>query len=121
MNQIDARIGQLGSGKFYAYANGYNAEPTIGTLEEVEVALGLKAAQPKPTATKAKPAARQYEVTVTPKFSDWRSGQYTTIITAKDRASAISKARREYRDNSDRNDDGSFANGTAAITAKLAN
>lgn len=39
---MDARIGILNSGKFYAFANGYHAEPVMGTLEEVEAALGLR-------------------------------------------------------------------------------
>lgn len=39
---MDARIGVLNSGKFYAYPNGYAAEIVIGTLQEVEIALGLQ-------------------------------------------------------------------------------
>ena len=39
---MDARIGQLNGGKFYVYINGYGAEPLTGTLEQVEIALGLR-------------------------------------------------------------------------------
>lgn len=39
---MDHRIGKLNSGKFYAYLDGYSGEPFIGTLEEVEVAMGLR-------------------------------------------------------------------------------
>ncbi len=38
-------IGQLSNGRFYAYVNSYAKEPFEGTLEEVEVALGLRAPQ----------------------------------------------------------------------------
>lgn len=39
---MDARIGQLNSGKCYAFIHGYHAEPYIGTRAEVEVQLGLR-------------------------------------------------------------------------------
>lgn len=39
---MDARIGQLNSGKCYAFIHGYNAEPFIGTQAEVEAQLGLR-------------------------------------------------------------------------------
>lgn len=38
-------IGQLSNGRFYSYVNSYAKEPFEGTLEEVEVALGLRAPQ----------------------------------------------------------------------------
>lgn len=46
MSNLDPRIGYLNSGKFYAYVNGhgYGKEPTFGTLEEIEIALGLRVA-----------------------------------------------------------------------------
>lgn len=40
--RMDARIGILNGGKFYAFANGYHTEPVMGALEEVETALGLR-------------------------------------------------------------------------------
>lgn len=39
----DPRIGMLSGGRFYAYANGYQNEPVIGSLAEVEAALGVSA------------------------------------------------------------------------------
>lgn len=40
-------IGQLSNGRFYAYVDGPDNKPFEGTLEEVEVAMGLRAL-PKP-------------------------------------------------------------------------
>jgi hypothetical protein len=45
---LDPRIGVLNSGVYYAFAHGYNKPETRGTLEEVEIALGLRAAPPAP-------------------------------------------------------------------------
>ena len=42
---MDARIGQLNSGKCYAYINGYDSEPLFGSQHEVEIALGIRKAE----------------------------------------------------------------------------
>lgn len=39
---MDPRIGQLASGRFYAFSRGYDQPEFVGTLEEVEVELGLR-------------------------------------------------------------------------------
>jgi len=39
--QLDPRIGMLSSGKFYAFAHGLAKPETVGTLQEVELALGI--------------------------------------------------------------------------------
>lgn len=39
--QLDSRIGVLNSGKFYAFAHGYDKPETVGTLKEVERVLGI--------------------------------------------------------------------------------
>lgn len=39
--QLDPRIGMLNSGKFFAYAHGYDKPETVGTRQEVEQALGI--------------------------------------------------------------------------------
>lgn len=39
--QLDPRIGMLNSGKFYAFAHGAGMPETVGTLQEVEQALGI--------------------------------------------------------------------------------
>lgn len=41
---LDPRIGILCSGRFYCFPNGYAAPEFEGTLQEVEVALGLRPA-----------------------------------------------------------------------------
>lgn len=38
---LDPRIGKLNSNKYYAFANGYDKPEIVGTLEQVETALGL--------------------------------------------------------------------------------
>ena len=38
---LDPRIGALGNGKFYAFTQGYDKPEIVGTLHEVEQALGL--------------------------------------------------------------------------------
>lgn len=38
---MDPRIGTLNNGTFYAYVAGYSAGPVVGSLREVEDALGL--------------------------------------------------------------------------------
>jgi hypothetical protein len=39
---MDLRIGKLASGRFYAFSRGYDQPEFVGTLEEVEVELGLR-------------------------------------------------------------------------------
>lgn len=39
--QLDPRIGMLNSDKFYAFAHGAGMPETVGTLQEVEQALGI--------------------------------------------------------------------------------
>lgn len=41
---LDPRIGMLNSGKFYCFPDGHGKPEFIGTLEEVEAALGLRPA-----------------------------------------------------------------------------
>jgi len=83
MSNLDPRIGKLNSGKFYAFAHGYDKEATIGTLEEVECALGLRTA-PKKT---AKPL-KNYVVIMRQGF-DITETEHSAETAAK----AISKAR----------------------------
>lgn len=39
--QLDPRIGTLANGQFYAFAHGYDKAETVGTLQQVERALGI--------------------------------------------------------------------------------
>src|SRR5690554_7886824 len=95
---MDGRIGQLNNGKFYAYPEGYNAEPFIGTLEEVEVALGLREKQEAP-ATKPRPV-KTYTVKVRFQFPAWdeTDGLEYPGIVARSKSEANSKARRMAAD-----------------------
>lgn len=99
---MDARIGKLNSGKFYAFVSGYDKPATYGTLEQVEIALGLRKASPK-----AK-TLRSYEVTVTPAIvvyaGAWKGDSYTVDVSAYTAADAIKQARAKRRE-----EDGRFA------------
>lgn len=54
--RLDPRIGMLNSGKFYAFAHGNGMPETVGTLQEVEQALGIyKSHAPVPVTAPAKP------------------------------------------------------------------
>ena len=94
MTNLDPRIGTLNSGKFYAFANGYDQPETVGTLAEVEAALGLRAAPAKARKTAL---VRTYTVTATLKFAYYTSAGltsgYEVEVVAKNKAEAISKAR----------------------------
>lgn len=82
---MDSRIGILNSGKFYAYANGYGKPPVVGTLADVEIALGLR----KPVKK-----LRAYIVSVTPKKEfHFNSGVDFIEVQALDANQAIKKVR----------------------------
>lgn len=90
-------IGQLNSGKFYSYIHGYSAEPFMGTLEEVEVAMGLReqvAAGPKP---RALPKAKTFDVVMTFQYPAWdeQEGIVYRSIEASSKREANSIARRQ--------------------------
>lgn len=64
---LDPRIGQLNSGQFYAFVDGYDRPETVGTLDRIEAALGLRE---RPTAS---PVASQkvWNVTLTFQYPAW--------------------------------------------------
>lgn len=100
---LDPRIGMLNSGKFYAFVHGYDKPECMGTLAEVEIALGLRPApdgNPLP-AKKKKSGIRLYQVTVTPLIVTYAGsqvfGQYTVEVYATNATEAITKARQERR------------------------
>jgi len=39
--QLDPRIGSLADGRYYTFAHGYDKPETVGTLQQVELALGI--------------------------------------------------------------------------------
>lgn len=115
---MDTRIGQLtrdGRPVFYAYVNGYNQEPFEGTLEQVEIELGLRLAcadeldleegeAPAPVkATRSAWDVRLYLVTITPRYTIACGGlqfpKYTIEHYARSSNAAIKKAREEHNDN----------------------
>lgn len=107
--QLDPRIGVLNSGRFYCFPRGYSAPELIGTLEEVEAALGLsgqgKEAK-KPTKNRPGAEVRAYVVTVTPAMVTYsggrRDGEYTVEVRAASASEAVKQVRAERRDNEGR-------------------
>lgn len=93
MTHLHPRVGTLNSGKFYAFANGYDQPEVCGTLEEVEAALGL-CRQPAPA------AASNDRFTVTlrfqhPAWDEVRGIDY--FIAARTKKEAIEHARVKAR------------------------
>lgn len=96
---IDPRIGTLANGQFYAFANGYDQAETRGTLEQVEIALGLRAAAVVVKAAAKK--VRRYIVKMTHAAyyaGGARMDGAEVEIDAATSAQAISEARRRYRE-----------------------
>ena len=100
---LEPRIGRLNSGKFYAFVEGYDKPEFVGTLEEVEIRLGLRQPASKKNRTVATKALRDYDVTVTPKIvtysgGGWATGgqtfgAYTVRVSAHTSSEAIKKVR----------------------------
>lgn len=108
-------IGKLNNGKYYAYLNGYDSEPFYGTLEEVEIALGVREpVAPAPAAPAVEPAqkAKTYDVTMTFQYPAWDEGdgiRYPDIV-----ADSKSEANRIARRQADQ--DGHLAGGKGRVT-----
>lgn len=120
VNHLDPRIGTLVRGQetvFYAFVNGYHADPLEGTLEQVETALGLRRQAspairvvPSPAPRRRAPTSRvlrEYTVTVTPSIVTYAGGsytggatygEYTVQVFARSHAKALQKARSDRRD-----------------------
>jgi len=101
---LDPRIGilQTVTGPvFMAFVNGYDKPETRGTLEQIEVALGLRSAPVAP-ARKITHAVRQemksYRVEYTPRRSgEWES--YSEVFEAKSHRDVIQLARDVFWEN----------------------
>ncbi|MBN3744724.1 hypothetical protein G3N96_04650 [Burkholderia sp. Se-20373] len=95
--KLDPRIGMLNSGKFYAFVNGYDRPETIGTLEEVETALGLRKVTNVRRARKSLrgQAFKTYNVHMTFEFPAWDEvdGYWYDGIAARNKSEANKKAR----------------------------
>jgi hypothetical protein len=88
---LDPRIGVFNSGLFYAFADGYDKPETVGTLEAVEKALGLRTV----TATKATRPVKEWTVVMRfehPAWDELDGIAYQDII-AVSKADANRKAR----------------------------
>lgn len=97
--KLDPRIGMLNSGRFYAFADGLDKPETIGTLAEVQGALGLKPSASQAPATAPKEAAGQpqsWQVTMRFAYPAWDEvdGILLGPFAAKGKADAIRQARR---------------------------
>ncbi|HDS1721691.1 hypothetical protein NPS53_09275 [Pseudomonas putida] len=95
-------IGQLINGKFYAFIEGHEQQPFEGTLEEVEVAMGLRAPlEPAPASEEVMPAEpnpQQKTFNVTMRFQNpaWneKDGVPFNGIEANSKREANEEARR---------------------------
>lgn len=104
---MDSRIGTLSNGKFYAFLNDYDAEPTFtDTLEEIEALLKGEVFTPAPKAKLTKKTSHSYIVSVTPEMTVYASGftgsEYTVEVYASTAAEAIKEARSQRRDSEGR-------------------
>lgn len=115
---LDPRVGILmrnGAPVFYAYHQGNGADPIEGTLQEVEVALGLQPRLPLPqpvndSENPHEPAKtfgklgrfRRYEVTVTPSVTLYSGGltfgETVEHVDALNRRDAEKQVRQQLRD-----------------------
>ncbi len=88
---LDSRIGLLASGQFYTFANGYDKSETVGTLTEVEAALGLRTVAP---AHQAK-ITRSWKVTMRFAYPAWDEveGIVYADIVADRKSGAVKQAR----------------------------
>jgi hypothetical protein len=68
---MDPRIGQLNTGSFYAFVNGYSEDPFTGTLEEVEGALGLRKIDSKPKFSQQPSGEKTFNVRLTFQYPAW--------------------------------------------------
>lgn len=105
----DPRIGLLASGKYYAFVNGYDQPEVVGTLEEVEAALGLRQAAKKAAPEKK---VETWDVLMRFQFSAWdeTDGILYSGIVAASKSEANSKARKMAKD------DGHLAGGKGRVT-----
>lgn len=100
-------IGQLITGRFYAYINDNDNEPFEGTLEEVEVALGLRAPpEPAPadeeiTPVEPTPQSKTFNVTMRFQYPAWdeTDGVPFPDIEANSKQEANDEARRRATSN----------------------
>lgn len=100
--KLDPRIGKLNSGMFYAFANGYNEPEVVGSLDAVEIALGIRSAPgavPQPRQIVMSGQFKSWCVTMKfqhPAWDEVDGIKYTGIIaTSKSGANKIARKRAE--------------------------
>lgn len=90
---IDPRIGMLGNGLYYACVNGYDKSETVGSLPDVEVALGIRT-----KATDRQPGKMaSWNVTMRFAYPAWDEvdGIEYVGVVAKCKSEAIKNARKQ--------------------------
>lgn len=95
MTHLDPRIGTLNSGQFYAFVDGYDAPEVVGTLQEVEVALGLRSEVAAPVPSQGD----RYTVTLRFQYPAWDEvgGIVYSDVLARSKAEAIATVRNMAR------------------------
>lgn len=94
---LDPRIGMLNNGKFYCFPNGNGKPEFMGTLEEVETALGIPSTLTTPAVlAENAPANRLWSVTLAFQYPAWDeiNGIEYPDIEASGKAEANAIARR---------------------------
>lgn len=99
---LDPRIGKLANGQFYAFHRGYSNPEVIGSLADVERALGIPLTKEPKKSLQPKTQLQAFLVTVTPSVTTFAGsstfGEYTVEIRAATASQAISEARRARRE-----------------------
>jgi hypothetical protein len=110
---LDPRIGVLNSGKYYCFPHGNGKPELVGSIEEVEVALGLRPASQAPIALTLTPSNnRLWNVTLKFQYPSWDEvgGIEYQDIVASGKAEANSIVRRRA------SNDGHLAGGKGRAT-----
>jgi hypothetical protein len=105
---MDPRIGQLNSGLFYAFINGYDQPEVSGTRQQVEAALGLDVEPETPVAV----VCPLWDVKLSFQYPAWdeQDGLWYRGIEADSKAEANAWARKLARD------DGHLSGGQGRLT-----
>lgn len=111
---LDPRIGMLGNGRFYAFAHGYGQPETIGSLVEVEAALGIRVAAP------VRKAQKTANWNVTMRFACPAWDEVDGIVFAGIQADCKSDAVKQTRKQADSDGHTSRGRGRYWFTAVLA-
>ena len=98
---LDPRIGQMNGPRYYAYAQGYEAPPVVGTLAQVHEALGLawvehERAQDEEASPKPMPELSRWRVTMRFQWPAWdeADGIVYQDILAESKSAAIRSVRK---------------------------